>query len=79
MLLNLKDTYQTMPTGLSAIPAIWQFYINAILGSIPDRPKYLASMDDPLLHSSKHGHLKHLEDFLKVLLKSGLKISLKEC
>ena len=39
--------------GLSASPAIWQFYINAILHSIPDRSKYLTIMDGLMLHSSK--------------------------
>ena len=60
-------------------PAVWQSYINAIPISKPDRSKYLAIMDDPLLHSSKHGHLKYLEDLLKALLKNGLKISPKKC
>ena len=32
-------------------------------------------MDDVLLHSSKHSHLKYLEDLLKALLKRWLKIS----
>ena len=31
--------YQRMPMGLSASPAIWQSYINAILSSIPDTSK----------------------------------------
>ena len=38
---------------LSASPAIWQFYLDANLGSIPDRSKYLAIIDDLLLDSSK--------------------------
>ena len=65
--------------GLSAHPAIWQSYINAILRSIPDRSKYLAIMDDLLLHSSKQGHLKYLEDLLKAFLQSCLKIFPKKC
>ena len=35
-------------------------------------------MDNLLLHSSKHDHLKYLEDLLKALLKNGLKISPKK-
>ena len=66
--------YQRMPMGLSASPSIWQSYINAIHSSIPDRSKYLAIMDDLLLLILKHSHLKYLEDLLKALLKSGLKI-----
>ena len=57
--------YQRMPMGLSTSPAIWQSYINAILSSIPDKSKYLAIIDDPLLHSTKHNHFKYLEDLLK--------------
>ena len=40
---------------------------------------FLAIMDDLLLYSSEHSHLKFLEDLLKVLLKSDLKISPKNC
>ena len=65
--------------GLSTNPAKWQSYINAIHSSIPDRTKYLAIMDDKLIHSSKHGHLKYVEDLLKALLKIHLKISPKKC
>ena len=55
--------------GLSTSPAIRQSFINAFLISIPDTSKYLKFVDDLLLHSSKHGHLKYLEDLLKELLK----------
>ena len=48
--------YQRMPLELSTSPAIWQSYKYAILSNISDRSKYLAIMDDLLLHSSKHGH-----------------------
>ena len=60
---------------LNASPAIWLSYINVILGSIPDR----SVIDDLLLHSSKHGHLKYLEDPLKALIMNALKISPKKC
>ena len=70
---------QRMPMGPRASPAILQSYISAILINIPDRSKYLVIMGDLLLHSSKHVHLKYLEDFLKILLKSGLKISPMKC
>ena len=39
-----------------------------------------AIMDDLLLFTtSKRSHMAKLEDFLKALLKNGLKISLKKC
>ena len=63
--------YHRMPIGLSTSPAILQFYINAIQGSIPDRSKYLAIMDHQLLYSLKHSHLKYLDDLIKALLKNG--------
>ena len=65
--------------GQSLCPAIWQFCINAILSSKLGRSKYLAIMDDLLLHSSKHGHLKYLKHLLKTLFKTGLKSSPKKC
>ena len=42
-----------MSIGLSVGPAIWQSYINGVLGSIPGRSKYLGIMGILLLHSSK--------------------------
>ena len=47
---------------------------------MPDSSKYLAIMDDLLLHTSEYGHLKSLKTFWKLaLLKNGLKISPKKC
>ena len=70
--------YQRIPKGLSTCRAIWQSYVNAILGRISDRLKYSAIMDDLLLHNSKYGHLKYLEDLLKAKYKNILKISPKK-
>ena len=68
-----------MSMGLIANPAILQCYINDILCSIPDISKYLAIMDDLLLHRTKYGLLKYFEVLLKTLLKNVLKISPKNC
>ena len=65
---------QIMLIGLSTSPAIWQSHIHAILSTIPDRSKYLAIVENLFLQVEKHVHLKYLEDLMKVLLKSGLKI-----
>ena len=62
---SASHVYQRMPSALCTDPAIWQSY-----SSIPYRSRNLAIMDDLLLHSSKQGHLKHLKDLLKALLKS---------
>ena len=62
-----------MPMGQIAGPAIWQPYMNTILGNIPDRLRCLTIMDDLQFQSSKHRYLKFLEDPLRALLKNGLK------
>ena len=66
-----------MPMGLSVSLVVWQSYKNAILGNIPDRPKYLAIMIN-IVVQSKHSHLKYLDNLLTVLLKNSLKISCKQ-
>ena len=66
--------------GLNISHSIWQSYINAILGCLQNRKYCEAIMDDLLLFTlSKMAHMAKLEDLLKVLLKNGLKISLKKC
>ena len=72
--------YQRMSMGLNISPAIWQSYINAILDSLQGRKYYKAIMDDLLLFTiSKTTHLAKLDDLLKALWKTGLKISPKKC
>ena len=71
--------YQRMPMGLNISPSIWQSHINVILDCLQSRKYCEAIMDDLLLFtSSKESHMKKLEDFLKALLKNGLKIFTKE-
>ena len=72
--------YQRMPMGLNISPSIWQSYINAILDCLQNRKYCKAIMDDLLLFTQlKSSHMNKLEDFLKALLKNGLKISPKKC
>ena len=71
--------YQRMPMRLNATAVIWQLYINAILSSTPDRSQYSLIMGGLLLCSSKHSHLKYLDDLLETVLKRGLKISPRKC
>ena len=72
--------YQRMPMGLIISSSIWQSYINAILDCLQSRKHCEAIMDDLLLFTpSEKAHLAKLEDLLRVLLKNGLKISLKKC
>ena len=66
--------------GLSLSLLILQSYINAILDCLQSRKYCEAIMDDLLLLTpTKKSHIAKLEDLLKVLLKSGLKISPKKC
>ena len=66
--------------GLNISPSIWLSYINAILDCLQSRKYCTAIMDDLLLFMpSKRSDMDKLEDLLKVLLKNGLKFSLKKC
>ena len=72
--------YQRMPMGLNISPSIWQLYINAILDCLETRKHFKAIMDVLLLFTpTKKAHMAKLEDFLKALLKNGLKILPKKC
>ena len=65
---------------LNISPAIWQSYINAVLNCLQSRKYCEAIMDDLLLFTPmKSAHFDKLEDLLKALHKSGLKISPKKC
>ena len=69
-----------MPMGLNVSPPIWQTYINTILNCLDSRKYCEAILDNLLLFTpSKQSHMRKLEDFLKALLKNGLKISPRRC
>ena len=65
--------------GLNISPSIWQSYINAILDCLKSRKYCEAIMDNLLFTPTKKSHIAKLEDLLKALLKSGLKVSPKKC
>ena len=72
--------YQRMPMGLNIPPTIWQSYINAILHCLQSRKYCKAIIDDLLFFTpTKSSHFEKLEDLLKALHKTGLKISPKKC
>ena len=48
--------YEVLPMGISCAPQIWMDYITLILGELEDKSKYIAIMDDLLVHSSKAAH-----------------------
>ena len=66
--------------GLNISPSIWQSYINIILNCLQIKKYCEAIIEDLLLFTpSKISHIVKLEDFLRALLKNGLKISPKKC
>ena len=70
--------YQRMSMGLNISPSIWQSHINAILDCLQSRKYCKAIMDNLLLFiPMKKLRITKL-DFLKMLLKNGLKISPKK-
>ena len=68
--------YQRMPMGLNISSSIWQSYINMIIECLQSRIHCEAIMDNLLLFTpSRKAQIAKLDDLLKALLKSGLKIS----
>ena len=76
-----SDTYlyQRLPMGLKVSPAIWQAFINKVLGPIPNRQRHIAIMDDCLVHSKRMDHWSDLRNLFQSLLDHGLKISPRKC
>ena len=70
--------YEVLPMGIACAPQIWMDYITLILGELEDKKKYIAIMDDLLIHSTKMAHRKLLEQLLKSMRKNGLRLSPKK-
>ena len=71
--------YEVMPMGIACAPQIWMDYITLILSELEEKNKYIAIMDDLLIHSSKSTHWKLLEQLLQSMCKNGLRLSPKKC
>ena len=71
--------YEVLPMGRACAPQIWMDYITLILNELEDKKKYIAIMDDLLIHSTKADHWKLLEQLLKSMCKNGLRLSPKKC
>ena len=71
--------YEVLPMGIACVPQIWMDYITLILSELEDKKKYIAIMDDLLIHSTKADHWKLLEQLLKSMCKNGLGLSPKKC
>ena len=71
--------YEVLPMGIACAPQIWMDYKTLILNELEDKKKYIAIMDDLLIHSTKADHWKLLEQLLKSMCKNGLRLSPKKC
>ena len=71
--------YEVLPMGIACAPQISMDYITLILSALEDKKKYIAIMDDLLIHSTKVAHWKLLEQLLKAMCKNGLRLSPKKC
>ena len=71
--------YEVLPMGIACAPQIWMDYITLILSELEDKKKYIAIMDDLLIHSTKADHWKLLEQLLRSMCKNGLRLSPKKC
>ena len=71
--------YEVLPMGIAGAPQIWMDYITLILGELEDKSRYIAIMDDLLVHSSKAAHWRLLEQLFKSMCKNGLRLSPKKC
>ena len=71
--------YEVLPMGIACAPQIWMDYITLILSELENKKKYIAIMDDLLIHSTRADHWKLLEQLLKSMCKNGLRLSPKKC
>ena len=71
--------YEVLPMAIACTPQIWMDYTILILGELEDKKKYIAIIDDLLIHSTKIAHWKLLEQLLKSMCKNWLRLSPKKC
>ena len=57
--------YEVLPMGIACVPQIWMDYITLIMAELEQKNKYIAIMDDLLLHSTKVAHWKLLEQLFQ--------------
>ena len=71
--------YEVLPMGITCAPQIWMDYITLILNNLDQKSKFIAIMDDLLIHSSKQEHWGLVKSLMKAMIKNGLKLSPKKC
>ena len=63
--------YEVLPMGIACAPQIWMDDITLIMDKLEQKNKYIAIMDDLLLHSTKAAHWKLLEQLFQSMCKNG--------
>ena len=71
--------YEVLPMGITCVPQIWMDYVTLIMAALEQKNKYIAIMDDLLLHITKAAHWKLLEQLFQSMCKNSLKLSSKKC
>ena len=71
--------YAVLLMGIACVPQIWMDYITLIMAELEQKNKYIAIMDDLLLHSTKVEHWKLLEQLFQSMCKNGFKLGPKKC
>ena len=71
--------YEVLPMGIACAPQIWMDSITLILSELEHKAKYIAIMDDLLVHSTKAEHWLLIEQLFPSMVKNGLRLSPKKC
>ena len=71
--------YEVLLMGIACAPQIWMDYITLILSELEHKAKYIAIMDDLLVHSTKAEHWVLTEQLFQSMVKNGLRLSPKKC
>ena len=71
--------YEVLPMGIACAPQNWMDYITLIMAELEQKNKYIAILDDLLLHSTKAEHWKLLEQLFQSVCTNGLKLSHEKC
>ena len=76
---SLIYRYEVLPMGIVCASQIWMDYITLILNDLEQKSKFIAIMDNLLIHSTKQEHWGLVESLMKAMIKNGLKLSPKKC
>ena len=75
---SLIYRYEVLPMGIACAPQIWMDYITLILSELEHKTRYIAIMDDLLVHSTKAEHRLLIEQLFQSMVKNGLRLSPKK-